>query len=293
MDLPPVQLVLPGTYDPAMRRRQTIKREQVRALQDEATRAWNLHTALYYKAGGLPWRLVRDSSQFSTCYIGISFYESLDRSELTTSMAQVFDERGEGMVVKGAGVQLSKDDRVPHLGQDDAGALMTEALARYRAMHGTQPARVVVHKTSQFNAAELTGCREVLRAERIDHADYVSVSRSHEARLFRDGMYPPLRGTCVTLDVRTHLLYTRGSVPFYSTYPGMYVPRPLTFVAEQTEVSPRQLAREFLALSKMNWNKTQFDGGLPITLEAAKNVGHILKYIRPGGRIARHYRHYM
>jgi hypothetical protein len=43
-----------------------------RPLQDEATRAWNLHTALYYKAGGTPWRLPRHSTDLASCYLGIS-----------------------------------------------------------------------------------------------------------------------------------------------------------------------------------------------------------------------------
>ena len=39
-------------------------------LEDEATRAWNFCLALYYKAGGLPWRLA-DIDPY-TCYVGIS-----------------------------------------------------------------------------------------------------------------------------------------------------------------------------------------------------------------------------
>lgn len=96
----PVQLILPGTYDPRAARKQKF-REQTRRLQDKATRAWNFHTALYYKAGGRPWRLVRDPSALTTCYVGISFYHALDRSRVMTSMAEVFDERGEGLVVRG------------------------------------------------------------------------------------------------------------------------------------------------------------------------------------------------
>src|SRR6266404_1618918 len=46
-------------------------------------------------------------------------------------------------------------------------------------------------------------------------------------------------------------------------------------VAEQTA---RFHAREVLALSKMNWNKTQFDGRDPITVRAARQVSRILKY---------------
>ena len=54
----------------------------------------------------------------------------------------------------------------------------------------------------------------------------MSIGRS-SARLFRYGAYPPLRGTLLSLDAREQLLYTRGSVEFFSTYPGMYVPQPL------------------------------------------------------------------
>ncbi len=33
----------------------------------------------------------------------------------------------------------------------------------------------------------------------------------------------------MSLDNTTHILYTRGSVEFYATYPGMYMPKTLEF----------------------------------------------------------------
>lgn len=111
--------MLPGTYDPTLARRLKI-REGTRRMQDDATRAWNFHAALYYKAQGRPWRLPRVPTGLQACYVGVSFYESLDRSIVMTSMAQVFDERGDGVVVRGAQVHLGKGDRVPHLTVDDA-----------------------------------------------------------------------------------------------------------------------------------------------------------------------------
>ena len=71
----------------------TVRRGDVpRPLQDEATRAWNLHIALYYKAGGTPWRMPRRDSDLSTCYVGVSFYRTTDGEELHTAVAQVFNE---------------------------------------------------------------------------------------------------------------------------------------------------------------------------------------------------------
>jgi len=59
--------------------------------------------------------------------------------------------------------------------------------------------------------------------------------------------------------------------------------------------SVRDLARECLALSKMNWNNTRFDGQLPITLRAARQVGLILKYLEDADttKLSQSYRFYM
>ena len=115
----------------------------------------------------------------------------------------------------------------------------------------------------------------------VDSADFLSLGRSF-TRLFRDGGYPPLRGTFLTLDRRTHALYTRGSVDFFATYPGMYVPGPLRLLRGEVEQTPAFLAEEVLALTKMNRNSTQFDNRNPITIRAARGVGDILKYVEEG-----------
>jgi hypothetical protein len=289
----PVQLMLASTADPARARKLKIRKDETRSLQDEATRAWNFHTALYYKAFGRPWRLPRDNTQLTTCYVGVSFYYTLDRETVMTSMAQVFDERGDGVIVRGGKITLPKDDRTPHLSVDAADALLGEALKRYRDTHQTLPARVAIHKTSEFSRDEIEGFRAAAAAKGVSIVDCVSVSDDTSQRLFRYGAYPPLRGTLLSLDRREHLLYTRGSVEFYETYPGMYVPRALLFRCDDVEQTPKFLAREMLALTKMNWNDTQFDGSLPITVLAARKVGDVLKYVGPDEDIADRYSSYM
>jgi hypothetical protein len=289
----PIQLVLPSTYGDGMKANaKASARPSKGRLQDEATRAWNFHTALYYKANYQPWRMVRSSSQLHTCFVGVSFYRSLDRSNLMTSMAQVYDERGDGVIVRGKPVELSKDDRQPHLSSEDAFMLLSGALKAYREEHKHAPARVVVHKSSSYNVAELDGFNRVVDAHHLETADFLVVGRAF-TRLFRPGVYPPLRGELLSLDERTHVLYTRGSVPYYSTYPGMYVPRPLKFQIVQADESPRRLAEELLALTKLNWNNTQFDGGEPITMRVARQVGKVLKYVRHDGVVQPRYSFYM
>lgn len=291
LNLPkPIQFVRPPTYDPDAK--QIRSTGNPRGLQDLATRAWNFHTALYYKAKGIPWRLLRRTSDLDSAYVGISFYLSPDKQSIHTSVAQVFNERGEGMVVRGGEAKRSEIDRQVHLSKKGIRDLVTNVLAEYKRHHGNLPARVVIHKTSNFNDHEKDGCNEALKELGVDHRDLLVINDSF-VRLYRNGEYPPLRGTFMELDDRSWFLYTRGSVDFYMAYPGMYVPKSLSITPVEIDESPRKLAEEILALTKMNWNNTQFDSSLPITIKAARQVGGILKYATDLPKIEASYAYYM
>ena len=292
----PIQMVRPETYGRGQRR-SVRKRGRgsavvTRGLQDEATRAWNLHVALYYKAGGTPWRIARDPADFATCYVGISFYRSLDQEQLYTSMAQVFNERGDGVIVRGGPARYDKEDRRPKLDEADAAALLRRALTTYRREHGNLPARVVIHKTSEHDPGERRGFHMAASEERIEMLDLVSLF-SADTRLLRHAYYPPLRGTLLGFTPQVHLLYLRGSVNFYETWPGMYVPHPIGLRLDDVQSGAVALAEEILALSKQNWNNTQFDGGWPITIRASRQVGGILKHVGGNDPVPAAYAYYM
>lgn len=283
----PSQLLRPLTYE--LKGRKTgIPSKPV---QDRATRAWNLFTALYYKSGGVPWRLERSSSELSTCYVGASFFKTLDQERIATSVAQVFNERGEGLIVQGSNAKIDRSDLTPHLSVDDAYQLLADGLATYRREHRTMPARVLVHKTSYFNQEEIEGCRRAADAERVEFLDLVSVRRSN-TRLFPMGQQAINRGTGLLFDASSGLVYLRGTVPFFKTYPGMYVPRALEFCRDEGDTAPTDLAREMLQLSKLNFNNTQFDGGDPLTLRAARRVGDILKHVPPEQSVQSRFRYF-
>lgn len=272
----PIQFIRPSTYDDSVKVSSSTGRK--RKLQDPATRAWNFYTALYYKAGGTPWRLLRKVSCFESCFVGISFFQTINRQQTHTSVAQVFNERGEGMILRGGEATISKDDRQPHLSEGDMKSLLLTSLRAFEKEHHSLPQRIVVHKTSGFTDDERRGCDKALDELRaVKHRD-VMVIRESDVRLFRSGIYAPLRGSFLELDETWSVLYTRGSVPFFEMYPGQYVPRGMEIEFVATEEAPKVLAQEILALTKMNWNNTQFDSAEPITIRAAKQVGDILKY---------------
>lgn len=289
----PTQLIWPPTYTG---KKIETPGKRTYPLQDEATRAWNLYVALYYKAGGVPWRLVESRSDFETCFIGISFYQSLDWERAHGSVAQIFNERGEGLIMQGGPAERSGDDRQLHLSGEDARQLLIDTLQVYRREHGHAPARLVVHKTSPFSSDEKEGLWAAAESERIEFMDLLHV-RESKTRLFRKGYHPPLRGTFASLDRVHNYLYTVGSVNFYQMTFSNHMPQTLQFDVADSASPPRQLAEEILKLTKMNWNNTQISQMMPVTIEAARHVGSLLKYADreglPAQALAPQYSYYM
>lgn len=288
----PTQIVWPDTWDDAAKIPRKVKRDSNRQTQVKATRAWNLLNALFYKAGKVPWRLLPDQAEYRTSFLGIGFYRDLDAQQLWTSTAQMFDERGRGLILRGARAQTETRGRHPYLTAKDAEELVVQSIAAYKAHHRHVPARLVVLKTSRFRPEEAEGIDAALEKSGIEMSDLVWVQETSPIAIFRQGNYPVLRGTFVDLHGKG-LLYTRGSVPFYGTFPGLRVPRPLLLVPhENSDSKIHTLAKDVLALTKVNWNTTQFDQKLPAPIKAAREVGRILKHVEFGTAVSSDFRRY-
>ena len=288
----PMQIVWPDTWDDAAKIPRKVKRQTNRQTQVKATRAWNLLNALFYKAGKVPWRLLPDQAEYQTSFLRIGFYRDLDGQQLWTSTAQMFDERGRGLILRGARAQTETKGRHPYLTAKDAEDLVAQSITAYKAHHRHVPARIVVLKTSRFRPEEAEGIDAALKNFNIEMADLLWIRESSPIAVFRDGNYPALRGTFIDLNGKG-LLYTRGSVPYYGTYPGLRVPRPLLLVPhENTDSTILMLAKDVLALTKVNWNTTQFDQKLPAPIKAAREVGRIFKHIAFGTAVSPDFRKY-
>lgn len=246
-------------------------------MQDEATIAWNFFTALYYKASGTPWLLKKDSTSI-TCFAGISFYKSRDKKTTQTSVTQIFNENGNGVILRGSPVLESKKDRQPHLSEQQAYELLVNSLKEYYEAVKIFPQRLVIHKSSNYSEEEIIGFKRVAKEMKINSMDLVTIMPTN-FRLYRESDYPPLRGTLLSLDKQRHFLYTRGYVDYYGTYPGRYIPSPIEVRLFSFDESPEKICEEILYLTKMNWNNTQFDRKFPITIDCSRNVGEILKYL--------------
>ncbi|MBL1214689.1 MAG: hypothetical protein HND52_15140 [Ignavibacteriae bacterium] len=262
-------------------------------IQDRATIAWNFSIGIYYKAmQTVPWKLDRDSNLPPACYVGISFYRSRDRTTLQTSLAQIFNENGNGIILRGSPVSKDKDDRIPHLNYDEAYDLLFKTLEHYKFALSTIPGRLVLHKTSKFYEDELHGFEAAAKEFGVIAYDIINIQET-DIRLFRNGLYPPHRGSMITIDDTKILLYTRGSMEYYRTYPGMYIPAPLLINIVKSASSHRTISNEILGLTKMNWNNAQIDGKYPITIGCSRKVGEIMKYLNETDKPKTKYAYYM
>ena len=258
------------------------------ASEDEATRAWNFWTGVYYKGGGVPWRV--EGLQHGTCFVGVSFYKDRQDGSLRSCLAQAFSDQGEGLVLRSEPFKWS-GGKSPHLPRNVAAELIARVVAAYRDHVKQVPTRVVVHKWQRYWDDEREGFEQAL-AGVVHSYDLISFS-DRGLRFFRAGAEPPLRGTMIQLGDANCLLYTRGYVPYLGLYPGMRVPRPIEIVEHHGSAPLRQICQEVLALTKMDWNSAMFAGKEPITTAFSEDVGHILAELPNGATARPQYRFYM
>jgi argonaute-like protein implicated in RNA metabolism and viral defense len=181
------------------------------------------------------------------------------------------------LVLKGGRATIDKNNRSPYLSKDAAFKLMTDVLNVYKKQMRQLPARLVVHKSSRYRPEELAGLEEASRT--IKMKDFVTVLTRGVRFMRSKGIYPPVRGTVVKVGDEDYILFTKGWIPYFKTYPGLRVPRPIEVVEHHGDTPLRVLSEEILALTKMNWNSADFCIREPITLAYSREVGKVLAYV--------------
>jgi hypothetical protein len=260
------------------------------AGQDPATRAWNMSVALYYKSGGIPWRLKAEGPE--TCFVGVSFHHlrTTKRHLVHSSIAQAFSAEGDGFAIRGDSVPWNPEQgRNVHLTDEQSARLMRRVLEQYRERTGGDPLRVVLHKTSKFNDAEMSGFRSALR--HIPVAEMVNLLPSM-FRLVQYGSYPPKRGTMCRVNNAATYLFTTGFMSEWGTYPGPHIPTPVRLLTGD-DVNMYRVASDVMGLTRMNWNTAQNTNGQPVTIRFARQVGGIMSELGEDVEPLPSYRYYM
>lgn len=260
---------------------------------DPATKAWDVCTACFYKAGGIPWRLAETTPY--TCFVGISFhrFKSSKKHIIYCSCAEAFSTETEGFVLRGDYIDWSREaGRTPHLSERQSYNLGTAVLSEYRNRTGRDPIRLVLHKTTKFEDAEKAGFSSAWKP--VPQVEFITLYDSHDAspRLFPRDDYPPRRGTVLDLNGSKYL-YTTGFYEPWSSYPGPHIPRPIEVRNEQNSRKDERACREILALTKMNFNSSAPSGAKPVTITMARAVGPIMVEVAEGRTPDTSYKSYM
>lgn len=245
----------------------------VRQLTPLSDRAWNLGTAIYYKAGGKPWKLsgVRDG----VCYVGVSFKNTEDNYN-ACSAAQMFLNDGDGVVFLGdEGRWYSERRGEYHLNRASAERLLSGVLRTYSELHGKKLEEVFLHCRSTIDEEEYAGYQEACP----EGVKLVAVRVAPERlglRLYRAGTRPVLRGTFWRISGRRGFLWGSGFKPRLRTYDGSEVPQPLCIDIQHGDGDIDQIAKDIFGLTKLNYNACKLGDNEPVTIHFSSAVGEIL-----------------
>ncbi len=237
-------------------------------------RLWNLGTALFYKSGKKPWKIA--GARKGVCYLGISYKLQEGSNRTACCAAQMFIDSGDGIVFLGDfGPWYSEKEGEFHLTKPAAEKLLRGALETFRDQGGPDIEEVFIHATSGINYEEICGFRNAVAQDCKVVGIKVRQDRAG-LRMFRNGRRPVLRGMLWKQSSRHGLLYTNGFKPRLGTYDGFEVPVPLEIRIQHGKADIETVAKDILALTKLNYNACLLGEGLPITIKFSGAIGEIL-----------------
>lgn len=248
-------------------------------ITDEALRyrcrasvAWRLATALYAKAGHVPWKLHTHAGPVDpqAAYIGLTYAlrPGADGStNFVTCCSQVFDADGGGMHFIAYDVGQGNDRHA-----------------------GATPRQLIIHKQTPFTPDEIAGCSDAWGA--TTELTCVTLERSNWRGVQLAGKgrpgYAVERGTVLPLDGHSTLVWIGGNAPEATlTGRGNFLqgkkgtPRPILMTRHAGRGPLTDLAGQIMALSKMNWNNDALYDSLPCTIRYAQTLDQTLKHM-PG-----------
>lgn len=243
----------------------------------DSAKAWNIATTLYYKLGGLPWKL--GAIRPKVCYLGL-VYKKLHQAESNCQAccaAQMFLDSGDGVVFKGnIGPWYNPQTKEYHLYRDDARALLEKSLQTFRErfLVNSYPDEIFIHARTLFNDDEWAGFRAATDGKSLITG--VRIRPDSTFKLYRDFTYSIPRGAVLKKSNASAYLWTKGFIPRLQTQLGLETPNPLMIDICRGEADISIVCRDILALTKLNYNSCVFADGWPVTLRFADRIGEVL-----------------
>jgi hypothetical protein len=257
----------------------------------DTAKAWNISNSLYYKLGGLPWKLgeIRDG----VCYLGLVYKktEADTNNKNACCAAQMFLDSGDGMVFRGnVGPWWNPKTGEFHLSGKDAFEIISQSLEAYHSRFGNYPKEIFVHAKTYFDDTEWAGFEEAVSEK--SKIIGIRIRENNTFKLYRQFQYCVPRGTMLQYDEKKTFLWTKGFIPRFKTQIGLETPNPIDITITRGEADIDVVSRDILSLTKLNYNACIYGDGVPVTLKFADSIGEILtagKDVKTGVLPFKHY----
>ena len=247
-----------------------------RQLSPLSHRMWNLATALFYKAGGKPWRLA--TARDGVSYLGSRFdaQRSVGGPDGVLRRADVSELWRRDRVLGEYGPWYSPEDHQFRLSSGAARDLVTGALETYQQLHGKPLTEVFLHARSDISTEEFAGYAAGCPAGVKLVGVRVRLASKSTPRLYGLGEMPVVRGTLWKRSERSGYLFASGFKERLGTYDGWETPVPLQIDIQHGEADLDCVAADILGLTKLNYNTCSLGDAKPVTIEYSDAVGEIL-----------------
>jgi len=243
----------------------------------DSAKAWNIATTLYYKNGGLPWRLgdIRED----VCYLGLVYKKLNDdpQNRSACCAAQMFIDSGDRMVFRGnIGDWYNPDTKEFHITQKDASEMISQSLEAFKEKlgKGKYPKEVFIHAKTLFDDEEWNGFTQTAAGK--SKIIGVRIQNTSQFKLYRDYAFCVPRGMVMKVETTKAFLWTKGFIPRLQTQVGLETPNPIVVEVTRGIADINQVCKDILALTKLNYNACIFADGQPVTLRFADSIGEVL-----------------
>lgn len=241
----------------------------------DSAKAWNIINSMYYKLGGIPWKL--SNVRKNVCYVGLVYknIETAINERTACCAAQMFLDTGDGFVFRGnIGPWYNPKNKEYHLTEESAYNLIDNALKAFQDKNSVVPEEIFIHSKTYFNDEEWKGFEEAVK----NKAKIVGIRIRDDKsfKMYRDYRYPVLRGSVLELDSKHAYLWTKGFIPRLKTVLGLETPNPLSIEIIRGSSEIVTVCKDVLSLTKLNYNACIYGDGLPVTLRFANAIGEIL-----------------
>jgi argonaute-like protein implicated in RNA metabolism and viral defense len=267
---------------------------------------FNLASGIYAKSGGTPW-LLDEPLIPAGLFIGIAFtrprpiQENNRRESFYYGVFTVHDKWGRYLdtVIRGIRTDSSRlrglmrryGTRGLFVPRREMTEMLRHAVNHFINRTGRPPSLIVLHKSAPFLGDEIEAIHDIASDYGIKYA-LVHIERNNLYRGFsrEQRLGNPVRGDLV-VDIESPgkaILFTTGCTQSIDNWhrtrikprnrPGTPRPIEINIPENTTPLAISVLARQILALTKLDWNNTEIEVREPITIKYARKAAKLKQH---------------